>query len=360
MSQERAPEELPQPPATVPTTFGFELTLAPDSTDTVTFHGDQDVLLHAMSAKADGPAVVEARVTDTPPAGKPVISIPGGPLTEHLERELPAHLAAAAGEELSAWAERNRVLTAAALSGDDEAFFELLARDPRQLASQLTVARAVTWRTEVEHYHRFFRFKASRFVAPAAAVVDAQRRMEQARKNLTRLGTSQLDLYDQRGKRPLPLPYVARGFYYGLLCLLQGLRAVAAQHAGVLSRQLERTLGEFLNGLVSLQGASPFLPYVRVAIHLLHDREIRTNAGLAGLTLAELVGTRDATPSDTARALAAAALEVSEDTIERLVALPAPLPLPSPPDVQRWLIGPPSYKLLDFPEVQALLARLTR
>jgi hypothetical protein len=344
----------------VPTTFGFELTLAPDSTDTVTFHGDQDVVLHSMSAKANGPAVVETRVTDTPPAGKPVISIPGGPLTEYLERELPTHLAAAAGEELSAWAERNRVLTAAALSGDDEAFFELLARDPRQLASQLTVARAVTWRTEIEDYNRFFRFKASRFVAPAAAVVDAQRRMEQARKNLTRLGTSQLDLYDQRGKRPLPLPYVARGFYYGLLCLLQGLRAVAAQHAGVLSRQLERTLGGFLNGLVSLQGASPFLPYVRVAIHLLHDREIRTNAGLAGLTLAELVGTRDATPSDTARALAAAALEVSEDTIERLVALPAPLPLPSPPDVQRWIIGPPSYKLLDFPEVQALLARLTR
>ncbi len=346
----------------MPTTFGFELRLRPDSTETVTFHGDQDVVLHAMSAKADGPAVVETRVTEAPPAGKPVISIPGGTLTEYLEWELPAHLAAAAGEELSAWAERNRVLTAAALSGDDDAFFELLARDPRQLASQLTVARAVTWRTEVEDYNRFFRFKASRFVAPAAAVADAQRQMEQARKNLTRLGTSQLDLYDQRGKRPLPPPYVVRGFYYGLLCLLQGLRAIAAQkqHAGVLSRQLETTLGGFLTGLVSLQGASPFLPYVRVAIHLLHDREIRTNAGLADLTLAELVGTRDATPSDTARALAAAALEVSEDTIERLVALPAPLPLPSPPDVQRWIIGPPSYKLLDFPEVQALLARLTR
>jgi len=112
--------------------------------------------------------------------------------------------------------------------------------------------------------------------------------------------------------------------------------------------------------LANLAGASPFLPYVRLAVRLMRDREILTDAGLADCTLADLVGTRVATPSDTARALAAAALEVSDDTIERLAAQPAPLPLPSPPKIQRWIIGPPTFKLLDFPEVQALLARLAR
>ena len=73
-----------------------------------------------------------------------------------------------------------------------------------------------------DEYNRLFRFNASRFLAPSAAAADAQQRMEQARRKLGRLGTSQLDLYDQRGKRPLPPAYLARGFYYGLLCLLQG------------------------------------------------------------------------------------------------------------------------------------------
>ena len=362
VSQERAPDESPPFRVKVPTTFGFELTLAPQGTETLTVHGDQDVLLHAMSAKADGPMIIETKATAAPPVGGPVVPIPGGSFTEYLERELPAHLAAAVGEESAEWAEKNRVLTEAARTGDDEAFFELLARDPRQLASELTLGRVVTWRTEIENYNRFFRFKASRFVASGAAVADAQRLMEKARKNLARLGTSQLDIYDQRGKRPLPPAYVVRGFYYGLLCLLQGLRAISAQeqYAGVLSRQLETTVRELLSGLATLQGASPFLPYIRVAVQLLHDRDILAHAGLADLTLAELVGTRAATPSDTARAIAAAALDVSEDTIERLAAQPAPLPLPSPPNVQRWIAGPPTFKLLDFPEVQALLARLTR
>jgi hypothetical protein len=130
--------------------------------------------------------------------------------------------------------------------------------------------------------------------------------------------------------------------------------------AGIRPRQLETDVSVFLGGLANLQGASPFLPYVRLAIALVRDREILTHAGLGDLTLVELIGTRDATPSDTARVIAAAALEVSEDTIERLAAQPAPLPLPPRGAHQRWIIGPPIFKLLDFPEVQALLARLTR
>jgi hypothetical protein len=291
-----------------------------------------------------------------------VLPIPGGTFTEYLERELPAHLATAAGEEFSQWVEKNRALTEAARAGDDDALFALLARDPRQLASDLTLGRVVTWRTEIEDYNRYFRFKASRFLAPSAAVADAEHRMEEARKKLGRLGASQLDLYDQRGKRPLPPAHLVRGFYYGLLCLLQGLRAICTdrQNGGIRPRQIEADLSELVGGLATLEGASPFLPYVRLAVRLVRDREILTAAGFGDLPLAELVGTRDATPSDTARVIAAAALEVSEDTIERLAAQPAPLPLPSPAGVQRFVVGPPTFKLLDFPEVQALVARLTR
>ena len=360
MGEERDPGESPAPPAKVPTSFGFEVTLAPHGSETVAFHGDQDVLLSAMTANATGPAVVEVKITDAPPAGTPVLPIPGGSFTEYLEQELPTHLAAAAGEELSQWMEKNRALTDAAHAGDDEAFFELLARDPRQLASELTLRRVITWRTEIEEYNRFFRFRASRFLAPSAAAADAKQRMEEARKKLSRLGASQL--YDQRGKRPLPPAYLARGFYYGLLCLLQGLRAVYTerQHDGIRPRQVEANLAELVGGLANLAGASPFLPYVRLAVRLMRDRDILTDAGLADCTLAELVGTRAATPSDTARAIAAAALEVSDDTITRLAAQPVPLPLPSSGGVQRFVIGPPTFKVLDFPEVQALLARLTR
>lgn len=362
MAEEQGPEVPSAPTTKVPTAFGFEVTLTPNGSETVTFRGDQDVLLSGISGRADGPLIVETQVTDTPPAGTPVLSIPGGTFTEYLELEFPTHLAAAAGEELAEWTEKNRVLTDAAGAGDDEAFFELLARDPRQLASQLTLGRVVTWRTEIEHYNRHFRFRASRFLVPSAATADAEHRMEEARKKLGQLGASQLRLYDQRGKRPLPPAHIARGFYYGLLCVLQGLRAMCSekQDAGIRPRQLETAVSEFLGGLASLQGASSFLPYVRLAIALMRDREILTDAGLGDLTLVELVGTRGATPSDTARVIAAAALEVSEDTIERLAAQPAPLPLPPRGDRQRWIVGLPTFKLLDFPEVHALLARLTR
>jgi hypothetical protein len=362
VGEERGPEESPTPPIRVPTSFGFEVTLSPHGSETVAFHGDQDVLLSAMSANATGPAVVEIKITDAPAAETPVLPIPGGTFTEYLERELPTHLAATAGEELAHWADKNRVLTDAARAGDDEAFFALLARDPRQFASELTLGRLVTWRTEIDEYNRFFRFKASRFLAPSAAAANAQHRMEEARKKLERVGASQLDLYDQRGKRPLPPAHLARGFYYGLLSLLQGLRAIYTERldARIRPRQIETELSDFLGGLASLEGASPFLPYVRLAVRLLRDREVLSDAGFGELPLAELVGTKDASPSDTARVIAAAALEVSADTIERLAAQAAPLPLPAPAGVQRFIVGPPTFKLLDFPEVQALVARLTR
>jgi len=277
MGEERGPEESPAPATKVPTAFGVELTLAPHGSEIVTFQGDQDMLLYEMSAKADGPALIEIQISDAPPAGASVLPIPGGTFTEYLEREFPAHLASTVGEELAQWVEKNRALAEAARAGNDEAFFELLARDPRQLASELTLSRVMTWRTEIDNYNRFFRFKASRFLVPAAAAADAQRRMEEAGKKLEQLGASQLRLYDQRGKRPLPPTHMARGFYYGLLCLVQGLRTVCTEreHAGVRPRQIETEVTALVDGLANLQGESIFLPYVRLAVQLIRDHSSR-------------------------------------------------------------------------------------
>jgi hypothetical protein len=349
-------------PVAVPTAFGVEFVLPPNGRRTITFQGDPNFLLRAFAAQADGPAVVELRVGDAPTPGTPVVQIPGGTLMDYLVQELPVHLAALVGEDLEQWREKNRKLYEAARAGDDEAFFELLARDPRQFASELTLGRAVTWRTAVHNYNSFYRMKTSRLFSPTEAIAEARARMTEARKKLARLGKSQLSLYDQRGKRPLPPPMIARGIYYGLLCLLKGLRTLHADRvkAGVRPRQLDRELSRFVAGLETLQGESPFLPHVVRAIRLLRDVEILNRAGLGDLTLSELVGTNDATPSDTARIIAAAALEVSADTIERLAAQPVPLPLLSAGNAQRVLVGPPTYQLLEFPEVEALLARLTR
>src|SRR6202158_5451235 len=79
------------------------------------------------------------------------------------------------------------------LFADLKGSMELLAdRDPRQLASELTLGRVVTWRTEIEDYNRYFRFRASRFLAPSAAAGDAEHRMERARQKLRALGAVQV------------------------------------------------------------------------------------------------------------------------------------------------------------------------
>jgi hypothetical protein len=61
-----------------------------------------------------------------------------------------------------------------------------------------------------------------------------------------------------------------------------------------------------------------------------------------------------------ARLFTGAAFEVSEDTVERLAALPIGIPLPPEGDEWRLLGAPLDYSLLDFPEVKELVARLTR
>ncbi len=361
MTEDNRQQESSQgPPTLVPTAFGAEITLPPGGTKEVTFQVDQDTLLYGVSVQADGPAILRYRIAQAPPEGASGVQVQEQTFEEYLEREFPVHLAALVGEDLRTWAATNQALLERAGAGDDEAFFELLARDPRQLSSELTLRRVLTWRTQIDFYNRYYRVKASRFLATKGAVDEAREQMERARRNLGRLGESQLRLYDQRGKRPLPPPALVRGIYYGLLCLLRGLRAFyeGRRKAGGRAHQLERDLSAFIDGLADLR--REFLFYVATAVQMVRDSEVLKQAGLSDISLSTLAAGQGMAPSETARLLTAAAFEVSEDTVERLAAQPVAIPLPSSGAEGCLLAGPPTFDLLQFEEVKALVATLTR
>jgi hypothetical protein len=290
------------------------------------------------------------------------IHLPVERFEDYLSQEFPSHLAAWVGEDLEEWHATNQRLLQAAEAGDDDALFELLGRDPRHLTSELVMRRVITWRTQIAIHDQHYRFRASRFWTSPNEAAGAKRRMEQARNNLLRLGQCQLATHDRRGKRPLPHAGHVRGIYYGVLCLLQGLRVMdrdwTKQQVSQTSRR--HLLAEFLRGLSTLNGGSPFLSYVVQGAQLLIDPEVLARAERAYDDLTVLVNGKDMPPSDTAVAVTAVVFEVSEDTVERLRAQRTPILLSSSPKALRFLVGDPSFALLEFPEVQALRATLTR
>jgi hypothetical protein len=312
--------------------------------------------------KASGPALIRIHLTETPDPDVQTIHLPAQSFQDYLEQELPIHLSALAGEEQTEWEQKNGVLLAAADAGDDEAFFNLLGRDPRHLTSERTLRRVLTWRTEIDHYYRAYAFKASQFWTGPEDRVKAQHRMEYAKESLRRVGQCQLTLSDQRGQRPLPPAGHVRGIYYGLLCVLQGLRVLYKDYEKnrVNSAQCETRLLRFVQGLMTLRGNSLFLPYIGAASHLLMEPAVQDLTAKSPAPLSMLCKGQDLTPSDTARALTAVAFEVSEASIERLCAEPVPIPLSSSETECCFFAGRPAFALLDFPEVQALQDSLSR
>src|SRR5262249_17965634 len=136
--------------------------------------------------------------------------------------EYPAHLAALVGETLEDWTRKNAVLAQQAWAGDDQAFLDLIQRDPRVVGSELTVAREVSWRTELELFAPHRNLKGSR-LCPVTKLEEARARIKRAQRNLRRFGEAHRAFYDQRGKNPLPPPGVVKGLYYAFLCFCAGL-----------------------------------------------------------------------------------------------------------------------------------------
>jgi hypothetical protein len=355
--------ELVQPsaPTKVSTVLNVQMTLPPGGMATEAINAQQEIVLRDLAVKATGPALIRIHFTETSDPNVPTTHLPVQSFQDYLEHELPLHLSALVDEEPTEWERKNGALLAAVDAGDDEAFFDLLARDPRHLSSERTLRRVLTWRTEIDDYYRFYAYKASRFWTGAAERADAQHRMEQAKTYLHRLGQCQLELSDHRGKRPLPPAGHVRGIYYGLLCAIQGIRTLYkdCEKNRMSPAQCEEMLARFVRGLMMLRGDSLFLLYVVAASHLLTEPEVQTLTAKSGTPLSLLCSGQDLTPSDTARALTAAVFEVSEASIERLCAEPAPIPLSST-GTERWfLAGRPEFALLDFPEVHALRTTLS-
>lgn len=363
MSNGTGPElSHPSTPTKVPTTLTVHVALPPGGTTTLAVNTDRDIVLRDLATKATGPALIRLHLAETSDPDVTTIHLPAQSFQDYLAQELPMYLSALVGEEQTEWERKNGELVQAADAGDDEAFFTLLARDPRSLTSERMLRRVLTWRTDIDHYYRCYGYKASQFWTGAEASAEAQRDMEHAKDCLRRLGQCQLELSDQRGKRPLPPAGHVRGIYYGLLCLLRGLRDVYkdCEEEAARPAQCEHTLGRLVQGLMTLRGDSAFLPYVVAASHLVREPGVQALTGQSSTPLSMLVGGQDLTPSDTARALTASAFQVSEASVERLCAEPAPIPLPSP-ETERWfLAGRPEFALFDFPEVQALRVTLSR
>jgi hypothetical protein len=235
-SQKPAP---PESRIQMPGALGFEVTVGPDESKThlLPIPLDYDFLLHRMTCRSDGALVFKNEGGPPPEPGRSEPQAPQ-PFTAALDADYPGHLAALVGETLEEWTQKNADLTQRAWAGEDQAFLDLIRRDPRVLGSPLTVAKVVGWRTELEVFAKYLNLKGSRLY-PLGHLEDARAKMKAAKKNLRRLGEVHIAFYDQRGKKPLPIPGVVKGLYYAFLCLFAGLK----QECHAAEREVCRRLG---------------------------------------------------------------------------------------------------------------------
>jgi hypothetical protein len=347
----------------IPTRIEVNLDLSPNGAQDVILKSQVEVVLRELTATATGPALVRIATGEPGSSDSPMTTRPAMDFQTYLKQDLPLHLAAMVDEPLEQWQRTNGELAQQAEAGDDEAYFQLVARDSRHVATDQTLRRVLTWQTEVFDYYREYSLKASQFWSNAEGRAPAQRRMEYCKQCLQRLGQCLLEPFDQRGKRPLPPGGHVRGIYYGLLCLLNGLRNMyqTRHDSGHTSAQCNQALDAFVRGLHALRDGHPFLTYLVAASHLVVQTDaIEKLTGQSDTLWHQLLFGQGLVPSETARAVTAAAFDVSTDSIERLCKERAPIPLHASGQEQLFLVGTPNFKLLDFPEVRTLWETLTR
>ena len=350
----------------VPGIVKTKVTLKPRETKTVSLQLDQDMVVHNIETNQSAPFLFRVKKKGSTSEGpSQVFTQPHQSFLDYIEEELPEHLALLVEEPVSEWTQRNQDLLQTAELGDDEAFFTLLARDPRFLQSECALRRILTWRTEVDTYNRYFRNqnKLSQFwQGDTYAQQKAYAAMQQAENNLHRLGQSQLALFDQRGKRPLPPADKVRGIYYGLLCLLNGLRRLNKILESKIRSESKREefLANFVSELKVIQGTSFFFPYILAGGYIISDQEIRHRANFHDPSIRSLLLGQGVTPSSTAKELTASGFEIHVSTVERLCALNKPILLSSTAEEDVYLGGCSNFDLLkDFPEIAPLHSALT-
>lgn len=345
----------------MPGVLGFEVPLGPGESkrQVLQIPPDYDFVVHCVTCRSDGPVLLKTEVVQPPGARHPIPQ-PSQPFTTALEAEYPGHLAALVGETLEDWTQRNTDLTQRAWAGDDQAFFELIGRDPRVVGSELTVAKVVSWRTELEGFAKYLNLKGSRLF-PLTRLEQARAKMEAAKKNLRRLGQVHIAFFDQRGKKPLPPPGVVKGLYYAFLCLFAGLKQEFQSRA---TRDGQKRTRRDLFALVrALQGLQvqpdSFFIYIAWGVRLLGQLRVGETRGLTEDTLPNVVGPGSSKPSEVALDLTAQVFEISESTVEKLKESEEIIPWTGPAGETYAVGGRPNFDLASFPEFQAVLKIVT-
>jgi hypothetical protein len=357
-------EELNRSNIFVPGQFLIRTSLGPAETKEfiIQIPPEFDFLLHDIVFKAepapDGPIELRIKVTQ----GEQPASVQPQTVEEFvfaLDEELPRHQADWLGQTLDQFETKNEELRQRVMkTGDDEAFFELLGRDPRVIRAPMTLAKLVNWRLEVERYLRCFRIKTGDlFVLNGLA--EAKKRMQAAKNNLSRFGKVHADFYDQRGKNILPRAGVVKGLYYAFLCLIGGIRReYELKQTELGERQARRWILAFVDSLKSAgKDSQSFFVYVAWATRLLKI----SIAGVPGSTpgnLASVVGCYSDKPSDLALQLTAQAFDVSVNTVERLKKTDCVVIWSLSSEEVRGVAGRPIYQLENFPEYQLAKERI--
>jgi hypothetical protein len=341
----------------MPGVLGFQETLAPLESKTVVLEipPDYDFMLHRVTCRSDGPQLLKIEVVQPPDARRPEPQ-PPRPFTTALDSEYPGHLATLVGETLEEWTKKNTDLTQRASAGDDQALFDLIRRAPRVVGSPLTVAKVVSWRTELEVFAKYLNLKGSRLF-PLTKLKEGRAKMETAKKNLRRLGEVHIAFYDQRGKKPLPPPGVVKGLYYAFLCLFAGLKQEFQLR---MTRDGQEKARRDLLALVkALQGlrAQPdsFFIYIVWGLRLLDQLHISGAQGLDADNLLNVVGPRSSKPSEVALDLTAQVFEIGEQTVETLKESEEIIPWTGPQGETYAVGGRPNFELASFPEVQRVM-----
>ncbi len=341
----------------MPGVLGFNETFAPHESKTLVLPipPDYDFVLHRMTCRTDGTLVFKSE-GGPPPEPRRSEPQPPQPFTAALEADYPGHLAALVGEPLEEWTQKNADLTQRAWAGEDQAFLDLIRRDPRVLGSPLTVAKVVSWRTELEVFAKYRNLKGSRLY-PLSHLEEARAKMEAAKKNLRRLGEVHIAFYDQRGKKPLPIPGVVKGLYYAFLCLFAGLKQEFQRR--VTRDGLDNARRDLLALVKALKGlrAQPdsFFTYIAWGLRLLDQLRIGSAQGLGQDNLLNVVGPKSSKPSEVALDLTAQVFEIGEQTVETLKESEEVIPWRGPQGEAYGVGGRPNFDLTSFPEVQRVM-----
>jgi hypothetical protein len=142
-----------------------------------------------------------------------------------LEYEYHKAFMAAREQSDPKWVKTNRQLEQKAQAGDDEAFFQLLGRNPEFLKTDLAMARIIEWRFAIEFHRPFDRVKET-FRTPKQELDQIQKRIDNARKNLLRVGKILAfeEGKDLRGKKRSPFLFDIYYTHRGLLSLFRGIK----------------------------------------------------------------------------------------------------------------------------------------